>query len=233
MVVIMINNGKAQYNAIINYLKTSNVLRKFKYYDSFSQKWMELLKKHFENDCLFVTKDISDSDQTYKYEYQFFSTKLVFEFSIPYIRYFFFQNQNLFPVITLNNKQGDLMYGESYCVYTHYDSKNCNIDYENMNDIFIIPFPSYPLSHVVIDGNHRLSLQVNKGNRRILVRYCPIEICERSIMSAFQVALYSCLFDCSSIEYNMNRATDLQIKKHLKVFNSESFINNIDKRKNN
>ncbi len=224
-------NKKSQFDIIINYLKTSSELKKFKYYDNFIKKWKKILRYYFENDFIFIQEDISDSDQFYHYEYQLLDTIFEFDFSIKFIRYLFYKNSRLFPIIELNYTDCRLMYDDTDCIYTYYDSAECKEEYSDIENIFVIPFPTNPLTHIVIDGNHRVSSLINAGCTHIKARYCSFEICERALFSAFYIAVYSCIFDCSFIKYNINKITDLQIKKHLKIFNEHSFVNNIDKRK--
>lgn len=226
-------NNKIQLKAILNYLRSASHLRRFAYYDKFYKKWNKVLNHYFNNNCYFCNNDFSDLDQAYHYDYPFYDVKLTFDFSIPYINYFFFKNKinlNMFPKITLSNIQGELMYKDYICEYTYYNLNECKENYDNMDEIFIIPFPSYPLRYVVIDGNHRISLQINQGKQNIKVRFCPIEICERSLISASQIVTYSFLFDCAFIQNNIKKISDLQLKKHLKIFDESSFLNNLDER---
>lgn len=224
--------NQKQVNAISKYLKTDINLKKFKYYSSFVKKWIRLLNYHNIHNYLFCQQCISDNDQIYEYEYPFFDTNLIFRFSIQYIRTFFFKsnrNPDFFPIITLNNNNGNLMYNGFTCEYTDYKIENSTV-YSDYNDIFIAPFPSIPLRYIAIDGNHRLSSQVNSNRKNISARYCPIEICERSLISSFDIVMYTCLMDCYQIKINMNRYSDLHIKQSLRVFDDSSFVNNLEKR---
>lgn len=226
-------NNKIQLKAILNYLRSASHLRQFEYYDKFYKKWNKILNYYFKNDCFFCNNNFSDLDQAYHYDYPFYDIKLTFDFSIAYINNFFNKNKgnfNMFPQMILSNIHGELMFEGSICEYTYYNLNECKENYDNMDEIFIIPFPSYPLRYVVIDGNHRLSLQVNQGKQNIKARFCPIEICERSLISASQIVTYSFLFDCAFIQNNIKKISDLQLKKHLKIFDESSFLNNLDER---
>lgn len=176
MVVIMDYNNKIQLETMLNYLKSASHLRQFAYYDKFYKKWNKILNYYFNNDCNFCNNNVSDLDQAYHYDYPFYDVNLSFDFSIAYINYFFIKskgNLNLFPKIILNNIQGELIYKKSICEYTYYNLNECKENYDDIDEIFIIPFPSYPLRYIVIDGNHRISLQINKTLKQdsVLLRF--------------------------------------------------------------
>lgn len=87
--MIIINNRKLQFETIMYYLKSNSDLKKFKYYDNFFKKWKQLLRHHYENNCVFYQEDTTDSDQFYRYKHKLIDTDLEFDFSIKYINYFF------------------------------------------------------------------------------------------------------------------------------------------------
>lgn len=188
---------------------------------------------YYSHNYIFCQKDISDYDQVFKYKYPFNGATLTFEFSIQYIRTFFLKSNkspSLFPNILLKNNDGIITNGNYFCDYTKYDLTDKNISFPDFDDIFVAPFPSLPLRFIVIDGNHRLSLQVYSNKTSISARYCSEEICEKALVSALNVAIYSCLLDCSIIKSNISKRTNLEIKRNLRIFNNSSLINNLENR---
>ncbi len=224
----MFENTDVQLKAIFLYLSCNSYIKKFKFYNSFLKRWKETLKYHYEHDIKYIIKDITDDDQAYSYNHYISNTKLVFNFSIPYIRYLFTKNENFFPKIILKNEKGNLMLNNFKCSYTFYDKVNCN-DYNDLENVFVVTFPSNPPNYIVVDGNHRISSQIY-NKKEIFARFCNDKIAEKALMSSFEVALYSCLFDCAFIQYNSGRYNDFIIKKNLKIFDKDSFINNINDR---
>ena len=89
-------------------------------------------------------------------------------------------------------------------------------------------FPNIEPYFIVVDGNHRVSLQINEETINAII--CPHFMIEHTLSSAFEVILYSCVFDCSFILYNQGRIPDLEIKKRMKIFNSKELVNNLDNR---
>ena len=216
----------AQLKAIKLLIKTSGDLKKFKFYNSFKNKWIKVLNDSYNNDRIFIQNNICDLDQIYQYKFFLKDTEFNFDFSIKYIRDYFAFDKSSFPIVTLKNNNGNVTYGDFDCLYNYYNTVETGQLYDDLTDIFLMQFPDIPLKYIVIDGNHRLSEQISKGVKNIPVKFCLPEVCKRSIISYFQLAIFECLNDYVMIIFNMNKVSDLQIKKKLNIFNPKSFINN-------
>ncbi len=228
-------NCKVQLESILNYIKNDSELKKFCYYKEFLSEWENLFEYYSQSEYVFFQKDLSDYDQAYHYKYKLNDTELVFDFSIRFIRDLYQisnknNNNNLFPLITLDYRNKRLSYGEADCVFNFYDINECESGYRDIEDVFVMQIPMIPITYIVIDGNHRISSLIHAGSKTITARLCRTEICGRALFTPFSVALYYCLFDCAIIRYNLGKFPEHQLKRQLSVFDKTSFVNNLENR---
>lgn len=225
---------KHQIQAILHYLKNDDKLKKFEFYNEFFDKWKKLLKYHSKKRVAFLPKGTNDYDQTFNYIYKLENTDLNFYFSINVIRSFFElcrKDENVFPPIILEYNDDELTFGNSKCNFNFYSIDDCKREYGDIEDVLVIQQPTVPTTFIVIDGNHRVSSQIHSGAKRIKARFCYPDYCYKSLAEPFSVAVLVFLFDCAFIYHNLHRIPDWQIKMQLSIFNSASFVNNLDKRK--
>ena len=195
----------------------------------YCSKWLKLLKYHSINDYFYITQDVLETDQVYVYSFEIYNVPFNLSFLIPYIRRMYQIDSNLFRKCNMSVKDG-LRFNNEICKYNHYEN-SAQTEYGNeiANTFFTCIYTKKP-TYVVLDGNHRISQQVNNGVNEIISNYCPSEIAARSLISSFQASVYVFLEDC----YKMlsMKGSENYIKRNLSIFNSDSFINNIEKRNN-
>lgn len=219
---------KEQRMALINFITSNNNIKKFKYYDIFFKKYKKLLTQYSTKNIHYIVNNLTDFDQCFHYDYRLFNTNLEFNFYIPYIRRIYNLDKKYFAPVKIINEKGELKIQNYNCYYTHYEIEECDNNYPDIEEIFVIMFPNIEPYFIVVDGNHRVSLQINEETINAII--CPHFMIEHTLSSAFEVILYSCVFDCSFILYNQGRIPDLEIKKRMKIFNSKELVNNLDNR---
>lgn len=225
-------NQDFEMKTIIGFIQSNSTIKKFKYYKSFFYKWKELLNKTSKSDLFYLANNTTDNDQAYVYNYMLFNKTITFSFSIPYIKRFYEldKDNKLFPEVNIINNNKHL-YLENYtCFYDYCEEIDESVFFNTNDVIFIGPIPTTPLSYTVLDGNHRVSSMVNADVPIIKSKLCIPDVLIKSLATPFQIAAYCCLFDIRIIECNLGEYPDLLIKKQLYIFNSESFVNNLDKR---
>ncbi len=225
------NNKSIEINSLKSYIREDKSLKKFNYYNAFYHKWDRILQQYGNTNISFVTNNLSDEDQVYKYLFPIKGSTIEFNFNIPYLKYFLNKGTNLIPKVELSYKNKQLVYGDKLCIFNFYNETECYSNYANFDDIILCPFPSDPVSFIIVDGNHRISELLRKGNNKVQVNYIHQGIVTNSLSSAFEVAAYCCLFDCGKIKENIEKINSMIIKDNLFIFDENSLINHIENRK--
>ena len=223
----MNDSCEAQYNALCMFLKSYSELKKYDYYSTFCKNWLRILKQYSIHDYVFITKEVEISDQVFVYCFDINDVPFTLSFLIPYVRKMFQIDTNLFKKCNLK-VNNELRFNNEICEYNHYERSELRSYYNDLDNSFFTCVYGKKPTYLVIDGNHRISYQINNQAKEISSYYCPSEIAARSLCSAFQAAVYICLEDCYKIVYS--KSDKIFLKRNLSIFDPNSFINNIKKR---
>lgn len=215
---------------IIKYISKDTTIKKFKYYNAFRNKWKRILLQYAKHNIHYFPSKVSNNDQIYKFQIPFSEEIFEINFNIPYLKYFIDKSTNFAKKIQLTYKDNKLYYYNTECIFSKYSESDCLDTYDDYDKIIACPFPLSPHCFIIVDGNHRVSHLINNGEYKINVNLLGQKIAHRAITSAFETAVYCCLFDCEIIKENIDKTSASIIKENLFVFDENSVINNFENR---
>lgn len=220
-------NEKVKVYRIIEIINSDRTFNKFEYKNEFISKWKNYIE-NVDSKVRYSLLDESDKDQAFIFTMPIENYEMDFCFSIKYIRDFYLAHPNYKQEIILENHNGKLYNGENECCYTLVNETYIKKDYKDDTEAFIIPFPQGKYNFLVIDGNHRINLKINRNDKEIKALYVDYELATRSLTMPLQICSYCLLEDYSKIIYNLKRHDHKLLLRSSNIFKKNSRLNIIE-----
>lgn len=168
-------------------------------------KWSMLIESHqYEKQYDNMRKEENDQVFEFTLNNEVYKGRLLF--NIGYIRRVRKNMSN--PLVTLCIKDKMVHYNKQRCNYTYYEKTEQK--YDDMDEIYVIPLNIFSGSdYLVIDGNHRLSLQINNGEKEVRAVYIKEVLAAASLMCSNDLIFYSLLCDITKLNNRNGGEVDL------------------------
>ncbi|WP_029505252.1 hypothetical protein [Lachnoclostridium phytofermentans] len=215
---------------ILDVMGKDNLFQEFKYLNQFTQKWKELLEKVDEN-IMYAMSNEEEKDQIYIFSLPIKNDIMEFGFSIKYIKDFYKLYPNYKIKITFDNIKGRLFNAENECYYTHFNNYDLSNTYDNMEEIFVVPFSQANYNFMLIDGNHRVNWLINHNEKQIDMLYVNYMLAAKSLVTPIQICAYCLMEDYSKIRYNINKVEHERLYKLTNIFDKSKTLNTIGKKR--
>lgn len=195
------------FNAIYNSLMQNPIFEKQK---SYAQKWMKIFQQldFYDTNIVNISDIISHIKMGEVYQYKFFLEDETFflHFNIEERKHNVLLELQPYPSQQLPLSQFGTKRG--YIQYTNEPQPSHDINYKN-SPIILCEFPIEDTRFIVIDGNHRITSLINKGEKTVEAVGChPMN--RKSFISNVDWAMYLFKLETYQICCHVDQGEDIE-----------------------
>lgn len=206
-------------------------------YEQYKNFWKPILRANARNPMYYITQSENpDTDQCFCYTITG-NIPITFRVDVNHIRSGFnelyggiYYNQFFRDLTVLYNRDKRvLLNGEQIIKFNYYSAESRQKNYDDFETVFIMAIPSYPAECVIVDGNHRISALIDKGQNTIpAVMVFPHTVL-RCFTSSFDTVTYAFLTDCELIMQNAGEVSEQAVKNKMFSFGMLRYFDQLKK----